>query len=477
MTSPGCWMGGKIKNGLSFDGSGDYVNVLPNTSSLPVFKQNTAHSIALWVNANYSGYVGNAVWAECEANTGCTNSEPHFEIRIAANGKVQVHADNDLFSVFLNKTSTGTAFDGAWHHIVWTDNNGTATLYIDGSADATSFNYTRPGSIAYTQNVIGATNGWGAAINGTVDDVRAYNRVLSGAEVTQLYAYGGGCANPAGAPGTVMYNSTRNVMQYCEGRNWRPMGPDPGTGGAGCSNPAKGKGSVMFNSTSGVMQYCDGTNWRTLGGEKMQGTTAGLVGWWKLDESSGNAVDSIGGNTATINGNPVWQPSGGKVNGALQLDGTGDFAESTSLGITATSSTSFTIAWWIKTNESIQKDMIGWSPYRFCELQVPSAGLLSCSVNSDAWASGLSTTTVINNNIWHHIAWTLDNGSAEKIYVDGKLEGSVTENIDTSNPAGIYIGGRSFGNETSGYMDDVRVYNRALSAGEILRLYQTTGGQ
>ena len=53
---------------------------------------------------------------------------------------------------------------------------------------------------------------------------------------------------------------------------------------------------------------------------------AGLVGWWKLDEKEGRtAADSSGnGHNATVHGNPTWQPSGGKIGGAIALDGNGE---------------------------------------------------------------------------------------------------------------------------------------------------------
>ncbi|MHC4251006.1 MAG: LamG-like jellyroll fold domain-containing protein, partial [Planctomycetota bacterium] len=65
----------------------------------------------------------------------------------------------------------------------------------------------------------------------------------------------------------------------------------------------------------------------------------GLVAWWRLDESSPStiAADSAGTNDGTLNGNPVWQPSGGRIGGALLFDGTGDFVQATGYkGITGT---------------------------------------------------------------------------------------------------------------------------------------------
>ena len=47
---------------------------------------------------------------------------------------------------------------------------------------------------------------------------------------------------------------------------------------------------------------------------------------WKLDETEGSITqDSAGDKDGTLNGNPIWQPDGGKIDGALQLDGDGDY--------------------------------------------------------------------------------------------------------------------------------------------------------
>ena len=64
--------------------------------------------------------------------------------------------------------------------------------------------------------------------NGSIDDVRYYNRALSAADITALYtATGGtsaGCTNPDRPEGTMLYNTGFNVVQYCDGQNWIGIG-------------------------------------------------------------------------------------------------------------------------------------------------------------------------------------------------------------------------------------------------------------
>ena len=73
---------------------------------------------------------------------------------------------------------------------------------------------------------------------------------------------------------------------------------------------------------------------------------AGLVGWWKLDESEGTkAADSSGhGHDAILHGHAKWQPSGGKIGGALELDGAHDYADTGYRTDLAT----WTVAVWVK---------------------------------------------------------------------------------------------------------------------------------
>jgi len=58
------------------------------------------------------------------------------------------------------------------------------------------------------------------------------------------------------------------------------------------------------------------------------GPDSSLVAWWKLDETSGTIVyDSAAKNDGVTYGGPLWQPAGGKLAGALTLDGINDYVQ------------------------------------------------------------------------------------------------------------------------------------------------------
>ena len=58
---------------------------------------------------------------------------------------------------------------------------------------------------------------------------------------------------------------------------------------AGCTNPSGQTGEIIYNSSEGVFQGCTTSGWQALHASNA-GPTNGLIGWWKLDETSGSTV-------------------------------------------------------------------------------------------------------------------------------------------------------------------------------------------
>ncbi len=222
--------------------------------------------------------------------------------------------------------------------------------------------------------------------------------------------------------------------------------------------------------------------------------TDGLVGWWKLDEGSGtSATDSSGNNNiGTLTNGPTWVS--GKKAGAVNFDGADD-------SINAANSASLTdvnlgsqlsISVWFKRNV-VSGGWIGVvtkagaSGLRNYELGF-AGGSLGTSSNALAFAYRNDTNTswivyatsaTYSDSRWHHaaVALTIGTPASVKIYVDGVVSagawtnGSGTETPYNSNGT-LYIGRTEQPEFFSGYLDDVRVYNRALSANEVMAIYQ-----
>ncbi len=203
-------------------------------------------------------------------------------------------------------------------------------------------------------------------------------------------------------------------------------------------------------------------------------TDPALVGWWKFDEGSGStAADSSGnGNDGTLNGPVEWVE--GHDGSALSFNGPYNYVlvqDSPSLDMTD----AITIAAWINpswtgNNRILQKsEGTGDNQYRLLKewgdnlrFDVPGAGLLEVTGNLPTYGE------------WTHLAATYD-GSSIKIYYDAVVVGEMAASGDMATSTGTLCIGTKHetapgGDEYHGIMDDVRIYNRALSQSEIKRL-------
>ncbi len=215
----------------------------------------------------------------------------------------------------------------------------------------------------------------------------------------------------------------------------------------------------------------------------------GLVGWWELDETSGTiAYDSVGTNNGTLYGTPGWMP--GQIDGALDCNTTDDYVripDNASLNPTQ----QITIAFWIYARTAgggIYKyascpDQTGkGSPgdSRAYILGMGGDGKAGLAIYSAVNTSdSLASTNAASLNQWQHIAATFNQGQA-KIYINGQLDNtkamSVSSIMNDAQP--ITFGGYwqycgpAFVSTLNGLLDDVRIYNRALSDGEVQQLYQ-----
>jgi hypothetical protein len=208
-----------------------------------------------------------------------------------------------------------------------------------------------------------------------------------------------------------------------------------------------------------------------------------LVGYWKLDETSGTtAQDATGnGNDGTLNGDPQWVA--GRLGGALEFDGVGDYVDIGNdpiFNITG----QITVACWIK----VSQFTIGWQAiftmgddsWRLQRQTTTNTLCWACTgvtgTPGDWWLYG---DVNINDGEWHHAAGVYD-GSEYYLYVDGDLDASKdtsgTMSI-SSYPVLIGANAQQSGREFEGLIDDVRVYKRALMDTEILGVMSGGGAE
>jgi hypothetical protein len=209
-------------------------------------------------------------------------------------------------------------------------------------------------------------------------------------------------------------------------------------------------------------------------------------GWWKLDETSGlTAADSSGfGNNGTFNGGtPYWVA--GKSGGAVDFDGVNDYFSVPTLDSAYSDGNVFTAAGWFKTGQSTgMQTIIGqWSQswdagqeYYGWQVLVNNNNVVA-RFGDDIDIHDITGTKTVTDGVWHHFAM-VHNGTSVAVYVDGQPKGSGTANFQLYDTK-FRIGDGSYefsyppplkGGPFKGIIDDVRIYNRALSATEIAQL-------
>ena len=218
--------------------------------------------------------------------------------------------------------------------------------------------------------------------------------------------------------------------------------------------------------------------------------TNGLVGWWPFN---GNANDESGnGNNGTVNGATLTADRFGVTNKAFSFDGVDDFIE-VSGKILPINETSYSISFWVNPNviNSLQSIITESSPtpnnfdYNYAvnftdKLNVGISDFFefggssytsvqsSSSLIANQWVFGC----MINDTVLNHI----------KIYFNGNFQGSISSIWYSSLPNNTQIG-RGIGGASgipsaymNGSLDDIGIWNRALTDCEIKDLYNSQLG-
>jgi len=207
---------------------------------------------------------------------------------------------------------------------------------------------------------------------------------------------------------------------------------------------------------------------------------SGLIGWWPLN---GDADDAVGICHGTLVGDADWVAGGYDGGGAIYLDGDGDFVEvldpngyfdDVIIGVNAV-----TLSIWAQTSSAPRwggllgkgdKNVGGWYLQRW--------GYADDGFDFEVGDSYLHSGAFkyFDDGRWHHYVGTYD-GSVRRMYIDGQEVTSDRPNaairpLATSVTIGCrqYAAG-AFDSFFEGKLDDARIYNYALSGGQVLHLY------
>ncbi len=196
-------------------------------------------------------------------------------------------------------------------------------------------------------------------------------------------------------------------------------------------------------------------------------TSKGLVGHWTFQEGSGTTAYDLSRykNNGTLTGAthlPKWSEKG------IIFDGVDDYVSIPYNNIGGT----LTYSLWTKSSISGG----GYRMFSYMSTLLQLAGNDITFFSNIISGDSTTKTYTIVSDVWYNIIVT-HTGTTTEIFVNGVSLGSATDqaintaNFDT-NVIGAYFGGGGY--YYSGSIDEVRIYNRALSAGEITSLYEET---
>jgi hypothetical protein len=407
---------------LYFDGSGDIVTVANSVASSTLNFGTGDFTLSTWVRSTTStipeGYM--SIIAK--------GTSPGYSLfSQITTGQLRVWVDGTL------KVGNKNFMDGVWHHLTVARNGDNLTFYIDGTQDATASGYTGKTATDPTKDLtIGSNTNSFYPFFGYLDEVRIYPYARTASEIKADYA----------------------------------------------SSQNKG---VTANI-----------------GEKEQTLNDGLVGHWKMDESSwngtaGEVVDSSGaGNNgqAVGAGGITGTSSTAKYGRAGEFDGTDDYVN---LGAASTNfdnrNKSYTIGGWVKLNESNPAEpipIIGQGAVLAANywvngglMQLTATNMISF-IHYDGSAYQILSSTSQTIGTWFHILGVYDISTKKmKIYINGVLDSEASNKTPAnySSAGAWYLGysgstSTAFDDYFNGLIDDVRIYNRALSVSEVARLYE-----
>lgn len=298
---------------------------------------------------------------------------------------------------------------------------------------------------------------------------------------------GGTPPNPGGSSGATSCTTlSPGAGWICVNGGWvppnHPSAASGGSAGGGSSTGSTGTaGSTACTTTRPSSDWvCVDGGWvppshplATSGG-----SSAGPTNWWPWN---GTATDVVGGQNGTLHNGISFAP--GAVGNALSFDGWDDFAAfGSSLGNFGTSD--FTIHFWIRTGAAEAQAIVEKRPIcatsNFWGIRMLSSGQIIAELDQDHQYTNyirIDTARPVNDGNFHHVA-LVRQGTTASVFVDGTLDGtrSAAGITNLSNSADLSVGRSVCSAPFAGLLDELVLYNRALTAGEIQNIFNAGVG-
>ncbi len=383
-----------------------------------------------------------------------------------------------------------TVADVNFHHVAVSKSAGALVFYIDGISTALP-GYS-PGFQFNTVATIGSlSDGSGCTFFGIIDELAVYTRALSGSEIQAIYLAGG--TGKCTDFGPLIYAQPQSqaaavgdYVSFGVGAG----GPPPlsyqwrynGTNIAGATSNTlsmqrvqlaqAGNYSAVVSNAFGSVASSNAT--LTVNpGPPCVSAPGGLVGWWSGEN---DAQDQLSTNHGTLLGNATLGP--GRVGRGFVFDGSGDLVLLGSSG--GLQLQDFSIELWMKRASASTVSygnggagvLFGFGTGGYSFYMDSSARL----VLSKLGAGAVTLSSAITDTNFHHVAVTKASSSVT-FFIDGAAYPTMTYSDTFTFGASAAIGARAdnFDNSFLGTLDEVSVYDHALTPAQVLAIYNAAG--
>ncbi len=448
----------QLFQGVYFDGTDDYLTVShsANQNSYPL-------SISFWIRTS-------ANWTQSVIEKYVSGSSNGWSVWTTGNGNICASYFKNSSNRVRDATNCGnsTTFktnainDGNWHMVSIVIDSSGGSLYRDGILESTLAWTGTPNAASGTSSInIGRYNGSSNAFQGTLDEIGVWSAALSSSEIVQIYTkqktkYGGVYKSPVQSISTnSSWSSTKWISTLPFYKELPGDTNADGTSDSESSAEYSGVSANLANNLEGLW-HLDESSWN--------GTTNEVV------DSSGKGRHGTAQNSANV-ASGILKNGANLVYASQQHIRTGNFNMGTVHGVTWSA--------WIKNNNAqvTTKQGIAFKATATMEVFLYSTGQLYLYIaNNTAWHLSLTSPIYTDWNSWHHVVATYD-GSFTYLYRDGKLVAQSTAGVeagDVADNSQIAKFGQSSGatNIFDGYIDEIALWSRGLTANEVLQLYR-----